>query len=84
MPLNLETEDISNATIWLFQILKQYIEGESLSYGGSYEYDRNLRKRFCQFDLQGLMVSSRNADALECILFVVFSSFILQLSFEYC
>lgn len=32
IPLNLEAEDLSDANIWLFPILKQYIVGSRLNY----------------------------------------------------
>ena len=32
LPLNLEAEDLSNANIWLFPILKQYTVGARLSF----------------------------------------------------
>lgn len=32
IPLNLEAEDFSDANIWLFPILKQYIVGANLCY----------------------------------------------------
>lgn len=32
IPLNLEAEDLSDANIWLFPILKQYIVGARLNY----------------------------------------------------
>ncbi|XP_054814971.1 uncharacterized protein LOC129315359 isoform X2 [Prosopis cineraria] len=52
LPLNLEADDLSNANIWLFPILKHYT-----------------------FDLQGLIVSSRNADALAYSLWSLLPSF---------
>ncbi|KAI9114053.1 hypothetical protein K1719_015304 [Acacia pycnantha] len=77
LPLNLEADDLSNANIWLFPILKHYTVGARLSYFTEeiLSIIGRLRKRSRQFELQGLMVSSRNGDALAYSLWSLLPSF---------
>ncbi|XP_061361599.1 uncharacterized protein LOC133305400 [Gastrolobium bilobum] len=77
IPLNLEAEDLSDANIWLFPILKQYIVGASLTYFTEeiLTMIERLREKARRLEKQGLMVSSRNADALMYSLWSLLPSF---------
>ncbi|XP_028786933.1 RRP12-like protein [Neltuma alba] len=77
LPLNLKADDLSNANVWLFPILKHYTVGARLSFFTEeiLSMIKHLRRRSRQFELQGLMVSSRNADALAHSLWSLLPSF---------
>ncbi|XP_054821263.1 uncharacterized protein LOC129320102 isoform X2 [Prosopis cineraria] len=77
LPLNLEADDLSNANIWLFPILKHYTVGARLSFFTKeiLSVIGHLRQRSQQFQLQGLIMSSRNADALAYSLWSLLPSF---------
>ncbi|KAK2455632.1 RRP12 protein [Trifolium repens] len=70
IPLNLEAEDLSVSNIWLFPILKQYIIGAPLKY-----FTEEILPMIERLEKQGLMVSSRNADALVYSLWSLLPSF---------
>ncbi|TKY54389.1 RRP12 protein [Spatholobus suberectus] len=77
IPLNLEAEDLSDANVWLFPILKHYIVGAPLNY---FTEDiltmiERVREKARKLGKQGLMVSSRNADALAYSLWSLLPSF---------
>ncbi|CAL0330264.1 unnamed protein product [Lupinus luteus] len=77
IPLNLEVEDLSDANIWLFPILKQYIVGARLNYFTKeiLTMIERVRGKARKFEMHGLMVSSRNADALAYSLWSLLPSF---------
>lgn len=77
IPLNLEAEDLSVSNIWLFPILKQYIVGASLKYFTEeiFPLIERIREKAHKLEKQGLMVSSRNADALTYSLWSLLPSF---------
>ncbi|CAJ2627945.1 unnamed protein product [Trifolium pratense] len=77
IPLNLEAEDSSVSNIWLFPILKQYIIGAPLKYFTEeiLPMIERVREKAQKLEKQGLMVSSRNADALVYSLWSLLPSF---------
>ncbi|GAU23825.1 hypothetical protein TSUD_27350 [Trifolium subterraneum] len=77
IPLNLEAEDLSFSNIWLFPILKQYIIGAPLKYFTEeiLPMIERLREKAQKLEKQGLMVSSRNAEALVYSLWSLLPSF---------
>ncbi|KAE9602507.1 hypothetical protein Lalb_Chr12g0200311 [Lupinus albus] len=77
IPLNLEVEDLSDANIWLFPILKQYIVGARLNYFTKeiLPMIERVRGKARKLENRGLMVSSRNADALAYSLWSLLPSF---------
>ncbi|KAJ1418786.1 hypothetical protein SESBI_15725 [Sesbania bispinosa] len=77
VPLNLEAEDLSDANIWLFPILKQYTVCARLSYFVEeiLPMIKRVRGKARKLEKQGLMVSSRNADALAYSLWSLLPSF---------
>ncbi|KAI4335172.1 hypothetical protein L6164_013842 [Bauhinia variegata] len=77
LPLNLEADDLSEANIWLFPILKQYTVGARLSFFTEeiLSMISRVRQKSQKLELQGLMVSSRNADALAYSLWSLLPSF---------
>nr|XP_029154576.1 RRP12-like protein isoform X2 [Arachis hypogaea] len=77
IPLNLEAEDLSDANIWLFPILKQYIIGARLNYFKDeiLPMIERIREKARKLEKQGFKVSSRNADALAYSLWSLLPSF---------
>ncbi|XP_027329216.1 RRP12-like protein isoform X2 [Abrus precatorius] len=77
IPLNLEAEDLADANIWLFPILKHYIVGAPLNYFTEVILGmiKCVREKAQKLEKQGLMVSSRNADALVYSLWSLLPSF---------
>ncbi|KAK7388294.1 hypothetical protein VNO78_23108 [Psophocarpus tetragonolobus] len=77
VPLNLEAEDLSHANVWLFPILKHHIVGATLNYFTEeiLTMIKRVREKARKFEKQGLMVSSRNADALAYSLWSLLPSF---------
>ncbi|RYR11336.1 hypothetical protein Ahy_B04g068894 isoform B [Arachis hypogaea] len=77
IPLNLEAEDLSDANIWLFPILKQYIIGARLNYFKDeiLPMIERIREKARKLEKQGFNVSSRNADALAYSLWSLLPSF---------
>ncbi|RDX76023.1 RRP12-like protein, partial [Mucuna pruriens] len=77
VPLNLEAEDLSDANVWLFPILKHYIVGAPLNYFTEeiMTLINGVREKAQKLEKQGLMVSSRNADALAYSLWSLLPSF---------
>ncbi|KAF7836830.1 RRP12-like protein [Senna tora] len=77
LPLNLEAEDLSDANVWVFPILKHYTVGARLSFFKEEILSMigRVKQRSQQFEQQGLMVSSRNADALVYSLWSLLPSF---------
>ncbi|KAL2338811.1 hypothetical protein Fmac_013257 [Flemingia macrophylla] len=77
IPLNLETEDLSDANVWLFPILKHYIVGAPLNYFTEeiLTMIKRIREKAQKLEKQGLMVSSRNADALAYSLWSLLPAF---------
>ncbi|QHN83601.1 hypothetical protein HN51_060040 [Arachis hypogaea] len=77
IPLNLEAEDLLDANIWLFPILKQYIIGASLNYFKEeiLPMIERIREKARKLEKQGFKVSSRNADALAYTLWSLLPSF---------
>ncbi|CAJ1940559.1 unnamed protein product [Sphenostylis stenocarpa] len=77
VPLNLEAEDLSDANVWLLPILKHYIVGASLNYFTEQilAMISRVREKARKLEKQGLMVSSRNADALAYSLWSLLPSF---------
>ncbi|XP_047157816.1 RRP12-like protein [Vigna umbellata] len=77
VPLNLEAEDLSDANVWLFPILKHYIVGAPLHYFTEeiLVMIKRMREKAQKLEKQGLMVSSRNADAIAYSLWSLLPSF---------
>ncbi|ESW26550.1 hypothetical protein PHAVU_003G128600 [Phaseolus vulgaris] len=77
VPLNLEAEDLSVANVWLFPILKHYIVGAPLNYFTEeiLAMIKRVREKAQKFEKQGLMVSSRNAEAIAYSLWSLLPSF---------
>ncbi|RZB71976.1 RRP12-like protein isoform B [Glycine soja] len=77
IPLNLEAEDSSDANVWLFPILKHYIVGAPLNYFTEeiLTMIKHAKEKAQKLEKQGLMVSSRNADALAYSLWSLLPSF---------
>ncbi|KAL5068261.1 hypothetical protein RYX36_019148 [Vicia faba] len=77
IPLNVEAEDLSVSNIWLLPILKQYIVGASLKYFTEeiFPMIERTREKAQKLEKQGLMVSSRNADAITYSLWSLLPSF---------
>ncbi|GAB2291556.1 hypothetical protein Dimus_025810 [Dionaea muscipula] len=77
LPLNLEAEDISEANVWLFPILKQYTVGARLRFyiesllGATGRIKQKSRK----LEQEGKIFSSRNVDAVVYSLWSLFPSF---------
>ncbi|PIA46017.1 hypothetical protein AQUCO_01600349v1 [Aquilegia coerulea] len=77
LPLNLEAQDPSEASCWLFPILKQYTVGASLSY-----FRRSIlrkvgaiKQKSRKLEQEGRIYSSRNAEALVYSLWSLLPSF---------
>ncbi|KAL4572212.1 hypothetical protein LXL04_018982 [Taraxacum kok-saghyz] len=66
VPLNLETEDISNANTWLFPILKQNIVGARLSFFNESLLDtiRILKLKSSKHEQEGRVHSARSIDGV--------------------
>ncbi|KAK7265474.1 hypothetical protein RJT34_33094 [Clitoria ternatea] len=77
IPLNLEADDLSDANIWLFPILKHHIVGAPLNYFTEeiLTMIERVREKSRKLEKQGLMVSSRNADSLVYSLWSLLPSF---------
>lgn len=77
IPLNVEAEDLSEANIWLFPILKQYIVGAHLKYFMKVILPmiKRVKEKAHKLEKQGMMVSSRNADNLAFSLWSLLPSF---------
>ncbi|KAK7363336.1 hypothetical protein VNO77_05476 [Canavalia gladiata] len=77
IPLNLEAEEMSDANIWLFPILKHNIVGAPLNYFTEeiLTMIERVREKAQKLEKQGLMVSSRNADAIAYSLWSLLPSF---------
>lgn len=77
LPLNLEADDLSEANVWLFPILKHYTVGAHLSFftDSILGIMRQLNQKSQKLELQGRVVSSRNANAFVYALWSLFPSF---------
>ncbi|KAK4785190.1 hypothetical protein SAY86_001879 [Trapa natans] len=77
LPLNLESDDLSEVNVWLFPILKQHTVGAYLSYFRDSVLGtiRLIRQKAQKLELEGHIYSSRNADAIIYSLWSLLPSF---------
>ncbi|XP_023756589.1 uncharacterized protein LOC111905146 [Lactuca sativa] len=77
LPLNLEAEDISNANVWLFPILKQNIVGARLSFFNESLLDtiRILKLKSAKHEQEGRIHSARSIDGVIYSLWSLLPSF---------
>ncbi|KAJ7979205.1 RRP12-like protein [Quillaja saponaria] len=77
LPLNLEAEDFSEANVWLFPILKQYIVCANISFftDSILGMIHLVRQRSRQLEAQGRILSSRSVNALAYSLWSLLPSF---------
>ncbi|XP_041004716.1 RRP12-like protein [Juglans microcarpa x Juglans regia] len=77
VPLNLEAEDLSEANVWLFPILKQYTVGARLSFFTESVLGMIglMKQKSQKLELQGRVFSSRSANALVYSLWSLLPSF---------
>ncbi|XP_062143407.1 uncharacterized protein LOC133851110 isoform X1 [Alnus glutinosa] len=77
LPLNLEAEDLSEANVWLFPILKHYTIGAHLSFFTDSVLGMIglLKQKSRKLELQGRAISSRTADAFVYSLWSLLPSF---------
>ncbi|XAR51105.1 hypothetical protein NMG60_11005643 [Bertholletia excelsa] len=77
LPLKLEAEDLSEANVWLFPILKQYIIGARLGFFTESILDmiENVKKRSQLLEQQGRIHLSRSVDGLVYSLWSLLPSF---------
>ncbi|KAI3681816.1 hypothetical protein L6452_36621 [Arctium lappa] len=77
LPLNVEAEDLSDANVWLFPILKQNIVGARLSFFNESMLNtvRVLKLRSVKHEQEGRIHSARNIDGLVYSLWSLLPSF---------
>lgn len=77
LPLNVEAEDLSDANVWLFPILKQNIVGARLSFFNESLLNtvRVLKLRSVKHEQEGRIHSARNIDGLVYSLWSLLPSF---------
>ncbi|MCL7022506.1 hypothetical protein MKW94_005403 [Papaver nudicaule] len=77
LPLNLESEDLSKSSTWLFPILKHYTVGASLSFFTKFILDKVkfARKKSQRFEQENRIYSARNAAELAHSLWSLFPAF---------
>ncbi|KAI4376476.1 hypothetical protein MLD38_014233 [Melastoma candidum] len=77
VPLNVESDNLSEVNVWLFPILKQYTVGARLSYFTESIVDSitALKRKAKKFELEGRTISARGVDALVYSLWSLFPSF---------
>lgn len=77
LPLNLDSEDIADAKVWILPILKQYTVGAELLFFSQYILDqvKLLKKKSLKLERQGLIFSARSAEGLAYSLWSLFPSF---------
>lgn len=77
LPLNLEAEDLSEANVWLFPILKQYTIGAHLSFFTDSVLGMIglMKQKSRKLELHGRVISSRTANAFVYSLWSLLPSF---------
>ncbi|XP_030530465.1 RRP12-like protein isoform X3 [Rhodamnia argentea] len=77
LPLNLESDDLSEVNVWLFPVLKQYTVGAHLSYFMDSVLDSVglIKQKARKLELEGRVFSARSADALVYSLWSLLPSF---------
>ncbi|GAB2219203.1 hypothetical protein Droror1_Dr00006834 [Drosera rotundifolia] len=77
LPLNLRAENLSEANLWLFPILKQYTVGARLSFyiNSLLSVVGHMKEKSRRLEAEGKMFSSRNYDAVTYSIWSLLPSF---------